>query len=221
MFRSTKHDQRVYGHHEIQDETCEPWKELLTLIAYAERNRVSEFAPFRYMTEAERDQIVTLPKELTKLIHLKSLELYGTSLVRIPPFIDQLVNLEEFTPYTSYHLHYLPYEITRLRKLKKSCISTRALYGNYKTRGVFPDLKADPYPFPQDICSVCNMAVGFDNLTQYWVTLKVATDVVPLLVHTCSAACLNRIPQSPDDYVQGYHQGGCLIAQPKADYGDD
>lgn len=214
-------NQVVHGHHEVQDEACEPWKELLTLIAYAERNGATEFAPFSYMTQEERDQIVTLPKELTKLTRLTSLELYGTSLVRIPPFIDQLINLEKFTPYTSYHLHYLPYEITRLPKLKKSCISTRALYGNEKTRGVFPDLKADPYPFSQDECSVCKTAVGFDHLTQYWVTLKVATDVVPLLVHTCSTACLNRLPASPEDYVQGYHQGGCQVVQPKASYGDD
>jgi len=209
-------NQATTGHHDVQDESCEPWQELLTLIAYAERNGVTEFAPFRYMSSEELAHIVTLPRELTKLTRLTSLNLYGSSLVRIPPFIDQLVNLEKFEPYTSYHLHYLPYEITRLPKLKRSCISTRALYGNDNTRGVFPDLKQNPYPFPQEECSICRAVVGFSNLTQYWVTLLVATDVVPLLVHACSRECLNRIPSSPDDYVQGFHQGGCQIVQPWA-----
>lgn len=39
--------------------------------------------------------------------------LYGSNLVRIPPEIGAMTSLEEFTPYTSYRLHWVPYEITR------------------------------------------------------------------------------------------------------------
>ncbi|MER7694405.1 hypothetical protein [Streptomyces sp. NPDC097610] len=43
--------------------------------------------------------------------------LYGSDLVRISPEIGTMTSLEEFTPYTSYRLHWFPYKITRRRKL--------------------------------------------------------------------------------------------------------
>ena len=53
-------------------------------------------------------------------------------------------SLEEFTPYTSYKLHWFPFEITRCIKLVESTVSTRALYGNYLHRTPFPSLRGNP-----------------------------------------------------------------------------
>ena len=38
-----------------------------------------------------------------------------------------MTNLEGLDPYTSYCLHWFPYEIIRCNKLKRSRVSTRAL----------------------------------------------------------------------------------------------
>lgn len=45
-----------------------------------------------------------------------------------------------FEPYTSYSLHWFPYELTRCMNLRDSTVSTRALYGNIKYRPAFPRL---------------------------------------------------------------------------------
>ena len=79
--------------------------------------------------------------EHRRLTAVKHLVLYGSNLVRIPPEIGAMSSLEEFTPYTSYRLHWFPYEITRCRKLSRSTVSTRALFGNYKLRPPFPRLQ--------------------------------------------------------------------------------
>ncbi len=44
-----------------------------------------------------------------------------------------VASLRVFEPYTSRRLHWFPYEITRCTSLRRSVVSTRALYGNYKT----------------------------------------------------------------------------------------
>src|SRR4029450_7239360 len=80
--------------------------------------------------------------ELTLLLADK-LNLYGSSLVRIPPEIGEMESLKEFVPYPSYRLHWFPYEITRCTKLRNSTVSTRALYGNFKFPPAFPRLDAD------------------------------------------------------------------------------
>ena len=61
-----------------------------------------------------------------------TMNLYGSGLVRIPPEVGEMTALEDFDPYTSYRLHWFPFEITRCPKLKDSRVSTRALYGNFK-----------------------------------------------------------------------------------------
>lgn len=93
-----------------------------------------------------------LPPELFELEHLQSLNLYASSLVRISPEIKKLKNLKTFIPYTSYSLHYFPYEVTYL-PLTETTVSTRAIYGNYKNHAPFPQLP----PFPKAPMSLKEM----------------------------------------------------------------
>jgi len=123
-------------------------------------------------------------------------------------------SLEEFDPYTSYGLHWFPYEITQCKQLRKSRVSTRALYGNYKFRPSFPGL--DPI-VPQLVprqCSVCGVDLVGHEVLQRWLSLRVATDVLPLLVNACSEACIGRLPAGAAGYIESPHTGGPKIKQP-------
>ncbi|GGV23742.1 hypothetical protein GCM10010495_44190 [Kitasatospora herbaricolor] len=51
-----------------------------------------------------------------------------------------------------------------------------------------------------------------------WISLRVATDVLPLLVNACSVACVAALPAPPKGYVRGPHSGGPAVRQPTADY---
>jgi hypothetical protein len=74
---------------------------------------------------------------------VKVLKLYGSALVRIRPEIGEMAALETIDLYTSYRLHWFPFEITRCSRLRDSTVSTRALYGNYKYRPPFPPASAE------------------------------------------------------------------------------
>jgi hypothetical protein len=201
-------------HTEQQDTTCAAWARLLELIDEAAKDQREEFSPGPEMTPEQWTQILTLPPSIAKLKAVKHLILYGSSLVRIPPEIGEMSSLEEFTPYTSYRLHWFPYEITRCRKLKRSTVSTRAIYGNYKYRPPFPRLPQLHDVYMPTRCSVCDSPFGDSAPLQYWVSLGVAADVLPLLVHACSRECLSKIPAPPKKYVQTPHQGGLELSQP-------
>ncbi len=205
-------------HREPQDTECEGWKRLLDYIERAAVNGTLRFQPRPEMTHEQWRQIVTLPPTIAKLTSITSIDLYGSYLVRIPREIGAMTSLRMFTPYTSYRLHWLPYEITRCRELRSSTISTRALYGNFKFRPPFP-LLAPTTPLahgPTRPCSVCDRP--YEDLQRYrvWISLRVATDVVPLLVNACSAACLEQLPAPPDGYISGPHRGGLDVEQPAA-----
>jgi hypothetical protein len=77
--------------------------------------------------------------------------------------------------------------------LTDSTVSTRALYGNHKMRYPFPTLGRSPAAWRR--CSVCDRA--FDDTGEYrvWISLRVATDVLPLLVNACSDACVRALPK--------------------------
>lgn len=107
-------------HTEPQDTSTAAWKHLLQLVEEAAKDGRAEFAPGREMDAAEWATIVTLPPSIAKLKAVKHLILYGSSLMRIPPQIGEMTSLEEFSPYTSYRLHWFPYEITRCQNLKRS-----------------------------------------------------------------------------------------------------
>lgn len=217
-------------HTEMQDVTCDGWKHLLDLIEEAAADGRERFAPLEEMTQEERIQIVTLPPMIAKLKSVKHFELYRSFLVRIPPEIGEMTNLEYFSPYTSYKLHWYPFEITRCKNLKDSTVSTRSLYGNRSYRPPFPKLQTgmnstktlDLDNLPPEIwgtdsiktCSVCNCPLANLGLHQRWISLWVATDVLPLLVNACSEECIQKLPRPADDYVQQPHTGGVGIKQP-------
>ncbi|MCU0535827.1 MAG: hypothetical protein MUD14_18215 [Hydrococcus sp. Prado102] len=211
---------RIKLHTERQDIECDGWKRLLELVEIAAEDKREEFAPAREMKPDDWHQIIELPPTILKLKFIKHLMLYGSNLVRIPPEIGEMTNLEKFTPYTSHRLHWFPYEITRCKLLKDSTVSTRALYGNFKFRPPFPKLpvrETVEAGFPKK-CSVCNALIDASNIHQVWISLRVATDVLPLLVNACSKACIDKLPRPPENYIQQPHMGGLNIQQPSRDW---
>jgi uncharacterized protein (TIGR02996 family) len=218
-------------HVETQDTECDAWKRLLDLVEEAAADGREEFAPLRGMDPNDRSRIQTLPPTIAKLKAVKQIYLYGSYLVRIPPEIGEMTALEKFTPYTSYRLHWFPYEITRCRNLRDSTVSTRALYGNFKYRPPFPRLHAgadttpgrrEPVRLPLKQrkgnatrpCSVCGRPFEDRRLHRVWVSLGVARDVLPLLVNACSEECIRMLPTPPGRYVQTPHRGGLEVQQP-------
>jgi len=199
-------------HHESQDTECDAWKRLVDRVEQAADDQRTSFAPLRELEDSHL--IVTLPPTIAKLVAVTELVLYGSNLVRIPPEIGKMTSLRTFVPYTSYRLHWFPYEITRCTKLVNSTISTRALYGNRKHRPSFPALTAADYPAVTRACSVCDQTFHDVGRHRVWISLRVATDVIPLLVNACSTTCLDRLPAPPEDYISHCHTGG-NIAQPK------
>ncbi|WP_231591338.1 leucine-rich repeat domain-containing protein [Saccharothrix sp. ST-888] len=225
---------RVHFHSDRQDTSSPAWQHFLVLIEEAAADGREVFRPLVDMSPQEQRQIVTLPPTIAKLTAVRHFVLYGSNLVRIPPEIGAMTSLQEFTPYTSYRLHWFPYELTRCPSLKRSTVSTRALYGNEKLRPPFPLLQSgravtgalgldDVEPgewgaTSVSACSVCDRSLEGIQVHQAWISLRVATDVLPLLVNACSAACVQALPTPPEDYVQAPHAGGPGIAQPTADY---
>lgn len=220
-------------HPERQDTTAPGWIRLLELVEEAAADRREVFKPLVELTAEQRRQVVTLPPTIATLTSVKHLVLYGSNLVRIPPEIGAMTSLEEFTPYTSYRLHWFPYEITRCPNLRRSTVSTRAVYGNYKRRPPFPALPAagtgvqavdlenlDPGVWGAAAirtCSVCDRPVQGVNLRQVWISLWTSgADVLPLLVNACSTTCVDALPTPPEGYVRTPHTGGPDIGQPPA-----
>ncbi len=215
-------------HVEPQDTECDGWKRLCELVEEAARMGHTRFEPRRHMTAEQWDQIVTLPPTIAKLKSVRLLNLYGSHLVRIPPEIGEMSALVEFTPYTSYRLHWYPYEIARCPNLRQSTVSTRAIYGNYKYRPPFPRLRtaapvAESVPglatagfaaVPVRNCSVCNQPFDDHQLHRVWISLRVATDVLPLLVNACSQVCVRNLPAPAANHVQRVHRGGIGVQQP-------
>jgi len=228
----------VSFHFEPQDTKCDAWKRLLELVEEAASDGREEFDPRGAMNPGDWSRIVTLPPTISRLKSVTRLLLYGSHLVRLPPEIGQMAALETFTPYTSWRLHWFPYEITRCKNLRDSTVSTRVLYGNYKYRPPFPRLDfpgissggvsgserrtRPPIPGTHELtrhCSVCDQPFKDMGSHRVWISLRVATDVLPLLVNACSEECLRRLPKPPDDYVQEPHRGGPEVQQPAATYG--
>jgi hypothetical protein len=203
-------------HPEIQDTKSEAWEKLEKSIETAASSGATEFEPRVEMSAELWRQIVTLPTSISKLTSVRKLNLSGSHLVRVPPEIGDMANLEELDFYTSYCLHWLPFEVTRCRKLKRSSFSTRALYGNYKYRPPFPRLGCGPAKFGTltENCSVCRKSCTPGSMRQVWISLLVATDVLPLLVNACSEDCISQLPKPTYGYVEYPHQGGLGVTQP-------
>jgi uncharacterized protein (TIGR02996 family) len=216
-------------HSDTQDTDCDAWKSLLDLIEKTATDGCEELALAD--TTGDFSQIRTLPPTIAKLKEVKTLNLYGSYLVRIPPEIGEMTSLETFLPYTSYRLHWFPYELTRCRKLRDSAVSVRALYGNYKYRSPYPMLdrgvgtvpgRVEPVRLPLKrrpanltrSCSVCSRQFEDLRLHRVWVSWQVLNDVLPLLVNACSEECVSRLPIAPDGYLPMPHKGGEGVQQP-------
>lgn len=222
----------VSFHRDRQDTEAEGWRHLLTLIDQAAADGRAVFKPFTELSGPERRQIITLPAAIAKLTAVRHLVLYGTNLVRIPPEIGSMTSLEVFEPYTSHRLHWYPYELTRCVRLTSSTVSTRVLYGNFKFRPPFPALQPvtssgeadfaslDPRVWGTDAVRACSVCEGplTQELHQVWISCQVGTDVLPLLVHACSAACVAALPQPQSGYVPVPHTGGPDLVQPASRY---
>lgn len=201
---------------DIQDRNSEAWKKLCEYIDELAESGGEEFAPYEALGVDLYRQIYTLPESISKLKKVTKVWLYGSSLKRIPPEIGEMESLEYFDPYTSYDLNWFPYEITRCKNLKDSRISTRALFGNYKHRKPFPLLNHNPVRCQDETvkCSICDKQMSYDETEQYWISLNIGTDVVPLLANICSDSCKAQFPTPPNNYIPHPHKGGADQEQP-------
>lgn len=201
-------------HSNDQDTQCDAWKQMLKLVEQAGADEREVFEPGAEMDWEEWIKIITLPESISRLKNVKELRLYGSNLVRIPCAIGEMSNLEVFDIYTSYRLHWLPYEITRCSKLRDSRISTRALYGNHKSAIPFPKLPASNIDLQASECSICRGPFDTRGPRQRWISLNIATDVVPLLIHACSAKCIENLPSPAQGYIDIPHEGGVDLRRP-------
>jgi len=200
-----------------QDTSCAAWSDLLEYVDECSRRGVEEFAPFtRLGTEMYHD-IVTLPAEIRTLESVRTLTLVHSAVSWLPREVGSMRNLEEFVIYGSHRLHWVPYEITRCGNLRSSLVSTRRIYGNFKNRAPFPDLRGNPVTLGGygRSCSVCGGGHPDGNLQQYWISALVGTDVMPLLATVCSPDCLAELCVSAGGYIKGPHLGGLHQVQPK------
>jgi hypothetical protein len=198
-------------HIEPQD-TSPGWSRTIDLVLAAARSQSSIFEPSAHMAWEDWIGVITLPSEISLMRGVKELRLYGSHLRRLPPEIGEMSALENLDIYTSYSLHWLPYEITRCRQLRQSRMSTRALYGNPKTGLPFPRLSKTIETVMPRACSVCDRSFGATGPSLWWTTQRVGTDDVPLLIHSCSTACTDAVPDAPERYHRRPHQGGGAVA---------
>lgn len=193
-----------------QDRSSYAWQKLCEYITLTAENNNEVFDPREYLGYELYSQIYTLPESIATLKNVKILNLYGSSLRRIPPEVGQMVALERFDPYTSNSLCWFPYEITDCKHLTQSRVSTRIIYGNFKNRKPFPDLSDNPlrYHQPTVKCSICKTVLNYEQVSQFWISLQVGSDILPLLANICSAACLTQLPQPLPGCVPFPHKGG-------------
>lgn len=221
---------RLAFHLEPQDTHCDAWKRLVDRVEDAAARQLEVFRPLEGLSLEERAQIVTLPPNIAKLDVCRELQLYGSDLVRIPAEIGQMSNLANFVPYTSYRLHWFPYELRHCPRLTASTVSTRAIYGNFKYRPPFPELEqpapspdapadlarssTSAYPAVERACAVCRRLFLDEARYRVWISLGTGSDVLPLLANCCSQACVDGLPQPSENHVAGPHRGGPQVVQP-------
>ncbi|WP_215907162.1 hypothetical protein [Kordia aestuariivivens] len=200
----------------VQDTSTEAWGKICEYVEIAAKEEHTEFNPAAHLGIELYSKLFTLPSTIAKLKKVKKLFLYGSNLKRIPPEIGEMTSLEEFVPYTSYNLHWFPYEITNCENLTKSTVSTRALYGNFKHRKPFPDLRENTVTYDSEIinCSVCKTPIKQQETNQWWISLDAATDILPLLVNICSLDCKKALPTPPKAFLKYPHKGGKNLGQP-------
>jgi hypothetical protein len=190
------------------------WLELVDLVRASAVKRAHVLEPSARIDGEDWMEVITLPAGIEDLQAVRELRLYGSHLRRLPPQIGRMSALENLDVYTSYSLHWLPYEVLRCQRLASSRMSTRALYGNRNTRLPFPRLAKPVEALIPGTCSVCDRAFGETGPEVFWMTLRVGTDIVPLLVHSCSRDCTLSIPKPPKHYFERPHKGGRGVGMP-------
>ena len=201
-------------HADQQDISATGWLGMLDLVSRCVAASTEIFEPAAEMSWAERAGVVTLPAQIAALKAVREIRLYGSHLRRLPPEIGRMEALEDLDIYTSYSLHWLPYEVLRCGLLSRSRMSTRALYGNRKTRLPFPRLTTALDVLAPSTCSICDREFGDAAPDPLWITLPVGTDIVPLLVHSCSRSCTQSLPTPPAGYFERPHKGGGGVGMP-------
>src|SRR6266478_9553139 len=189
-------------HVEAQDQSAAGWGQVTDLIERLARTSAPILEPSAQIPWEDWMRVITLPPQVASLTHVVEIRLYGSHLRRLPPEIGRMTSLRELDIYTSYSLHWLPYEVTRCANLSASRMSTRALYGNRKTRLPFPRLSCQIEGLLPATCSVCDQPFGERTPQPFWTTQRVGTDYVPLLIHSCSSACIDSIPSAPSGFFE-------------------
>ncbi len=201
-------------HVEPQNERAAGWGQIVQVIAEAARTGEAVLEPSARIAWEAWIEVLTLPPQIGSLTEVKEFRLYGSHLQRLPVEIGRMSSLQNLDLYTSYSLHWLPYEITRCRNLTASRMSTRAFYGNRKNLLPFPPLSRPiELPVPAT-CSVCDRPFGESSPRRFWTTQPVGTDIVPLLVHSCSASCIDSVPSAPSGFFARPHEGGNGVGLP-------
>lgn len=90
--------QELQFHTEVQDTSSDAWESLEAYIAKVRDEGSDELNPMAAIGCEKWEQIVTLPKSIATLKSIKVLSLYGSHLVRIPPEIGDMTNLEAHPP---------------------------------------------------------------------------------------------------------------------------
>lgn len=201
-------------HTGVQDRQVPGWAQVIELIETELQSDSLIFEPSASIAWDDWIGMITLPPAIARLAGVREVRLYGSHLQRLPPEIGRMASLEDLDIYTSYSLHWLPYEVTRCTSLARTRVSRRALYGNINTRLPFPRLDRPIEALVPDTCSVCDRPFGHAVPLPLWTTLRVGTDVVPLLVHSCSKDCTYSIPRSPPGYYPRPHRGGGGVGMP-------
>jgi hypothetical protein len=202
-------------HIELQDESLTGWNATVDLIARSAEGQTDVFEPLAHVAWDDWIKVITLPASVATLAHVRKIRLYASHLRRLPPEIGRITALEDLDAYTSYSLHWLPYEVLRCKSLRDSRMSTRALYGNRKTLLPFPRLAQPIEAVLPSTCSVCDRV--FDRSPHlFWTTQRVGTDYVPLLLHSCSKDCTLSVPNAPNGFFERPHKGGGGVGMPMA-----
>jgi hypothetical protein len=201
-------------HSDAQDERVPGWSLLGNLVERVGRMNAPVFEPSAEIAWEDWIRVVTLPTEIASLTRVQEIRLYGSHLRRLPPEVGRMTSLESLDVYTSYSLHWLPYEITRCAHLRDSRMSTRALYGNRNTRLPFPRLTRPLEALLPLTCSVCDRSFGNQSPSLYWTTQWIGTDHVPLLIHSCSRSCTDSVPTAPAGFFPRPHKGGGGVGMP-------
>lgn len=190
------------------------WRTVVELMHSANSAGTRELEPAAHLPWKDWMTVITLPTEIGRCTQIETLALYGSHLRRLPPEIGRLASLQDLDLYTSYSLHWLPYEVTRCKDLARTRMSTRALYGNRKTRLPFPRLHRPVETLIPPTCSICDRGFGERGPNPLWTTARVGTDYVGLLAHSCSRECTLSIPAAPPGFHAAPHKGGGGVGMP-------